>query len=138
MTIRQIGQVTKRCQRPPTGYCARRLTRTQFRRMSSDTTSVALDDELWTWRHLARYLHRARNAVFALVNEPGFPAPIVVAGDRLWVGEEVRTWILASREQAPAPKRSQRRTGGGRVLEPAATTAGDSSPRPRRGWPRHA
>jgi DNA-binding CsgD family transcriptional regulator len=79
----KLGVTNRReaVRREAPGHCAKRLRAARSDRMSNATETVKLDDELWTWQHVACYLHRARNAVFTLVNEAGFPAPISIAGD---------------------------------------------------------
>jgi hypothetical protein len=52
-------------------------------------------EELWTWAHIARHVHRGRTATFQLVASPGFPAPVSLANgaDRLWLADEVRAYV---------------------------------------------
>lgn len=56
-----------------------------------------LADELWTNRHLARYLHCGRSTVFATVAAAGFPTALSVGRSRrrLWAAAEVRAWADA-------------------------------------------
>jgi predicted DNA-binding transcriptional regulator AlpA len=89
-------------------------------RPQPDQEHPDLADELWTSRHLARYLHCGRSTVFLTVAEPGFPAALVVratSGRRLWVAAEVRAWTERL-PRAPHTRRPQSTCSATRDVEP--------------------
>jgi hypothetical protein len=80
---------------------SRRMTCTSHHRIGR----ADLADQLWTWAHIARYVHRGRTATFELVSTPAFPAPLSIGGsaDRLWLADEVRQSRAPARPQPEHP-----------------------------------
>lgn len=92
---------------------------------TTSTCPVDLNDELWTWRHIAAWVHRQRAATYRLTVLPGFPAPLDLGGDAVWVASEVKEFLLARR--APA-----RRTRPTAVPPVASARPATAVVRPRR------
>ncbi|MGN6687466.1 MAG: hypothetical protein ACTHK1_08005 [Actinomycetales bacterium] len=92
-------------------------------RHDTDRAAIAaadLNDELWTWQHIAHLAGRQRSWAFAIALHPQFPAP-VGDGDRLWHADEVRAFMRTWRPGRPrrtAPPRPRPGTTPSRPGQP--------------------